>query len=233
VTESGVGRFDFDEQVDPNDARGRLADAARHIIDELARSSASFAAFSEAAALVQQASAVLEQGAHDRPYDEPAEASLREHQRNSFLHHSPFVGRLNPLAPPITMRIDGAAVIGEVTYGAAYEGPPGCVHGGFIAAGFDEVLGFTQSFSGQPGRTARLSVSYRSPTPLWQPLRYAGQLDRVEGRKIYVQATLRTLDDRLCAEAEGLFISMKPEVFQRLVHGRRPAADEGDEPIPR
>lgn len=230
MTESRVGGFDFGEVPDPADARGRLADAARHIIDELARSSASSASFTEAAALVQQASAVLEAGAHDRPYDEPAEASLREHQRNSFLHHSPFVGRFNPLAPPIGMRMLGEAVLGEVTYGAAYEGPPGCVHGGFIAAGFDEVLGFTQSFSGQPGMTARLTVSYRSPTPLWQPLRYTGRLDRVEGRKIHVQATLHTLDDRLCAEAEGLFISMKPEVFERLVHGRRPATDADGEP---
>ena len=37
--------------------------------------------------------------------------------------------------------------------GPAYEGPPGCVHGGFIAAAFDEVLGSTQSLSGSPGMT--------------------------------------------------------------------------------
>ena len=30
-------------------------------------------------------------------------------------------------------------------FGAAYEGPPGSVHGGIIAAAFDEVLGMTQS----------------------------------------------------------------------------------------
>jgi acyl-coenzyme A thioesterase PaaI-like protein len=223
----------FDEQPDPDDDRARLAAAARTVIDELARSTASADAFAEAAAMVARAADVLAAGSHGRPYDEPAEASLRDHQRNSFLYHSPFVGRLNPLAPPIAMRVEGAAphvvVVGDVQYGAAYEGPPGCVHGGFIAAGFDEVLGFTQSFSGQPGMTARLSVSYRSPTPLGQPLRYEGHLDRVEGRKIFVAATLHA-GDRLCAEAEGLFISMKPEVFDRLVRDRAPVAGATDSP---
>ena len=38
-----------------------------------------------------------------------------------------------------------------MTFGSAYEGPPGCVHGGFVAAAFDEVLGFVQSLGGQPG----------------------------------------------------------------------------------
>lgn len=215
----------FDESVDPADHRARLAAAARRVIDELARSTETSDVFDRAATLVEQAADVLAEGGHGRPYDGAAEASLRDHQRNSFLHHSPFVGGLNPLAPPIRMRVEGTGeqmrVIGTVVYPAAYEGPPGCVHGGFIAAGFDEVLGFTQSFSGQPGMTARLEVSYRSPTPLWHEVRYEGRIDRVEGRKIHVAATLTSVADaRLCAEAEGLFISMRPEVFDRLVQGR-------------
>jgi acyl-coenzyme A thioesterase PaaI-like protein len=222
----------FTESVDPADHRARLATSARRVIDELARSTETSEAFDRAAALVEQAADILAEGGHGRPYDGAAEASLRDHQRNSFLHHSPFVGGLNPLAPPITMRVEGSGetmrIIGTVTYGAAYEGPPGCVHGGFIAAGFDEVLGFTQSFSGQPGMTARLDVSYRSPTPLWHPLRYEGRIVGVEGRKIHVTATLAAVaDERLCAEAVGLFISMRPEVFDRLVQGRGGAAAAG------
>jgi hypothetical protein len=44
-----------------------------------------------------------------------------------------------------------------VTFGSAYEGPPGCVHGGYVAAAFDEMLGFVQSLGGNPGMTARLT----------------------------------------------------------------------------
>ena len=137
--------------------------------------------------------------------------------QQNFIDFSPFIGVLNPLAPPIAVSFDDDGnVIGTCTYGAAYEGPPGCVHGGFIAAGFDEVLGFAQAYSGTPGMTGSLNISYRSPTPLSRAVRYVGRLDRVEGRKIYCSATLHD-GDTLCAEAEGLFISMKPEVFQRLL----------------
>ena len=55
---------------------------------------------------------------------------------------------------------------GTVTFGSAYEGPPGHVHGGYVAAAFDELLGMTQSLGGMPGMTGTLTVRYRRPTPL-------------------------------------------------------------------
>ena len=221
--------FSFDRDPDPADARHQLAAAMRSVIEELATSSATDEAFEQARDLVQQAAALLVGREHGRGYT-GAEASLAEQQSSgSFLDFSPFIGRLNPLAPPIVMtRGDGVGVdtvvTGTVTYGSAYEGPPGCVHGGFIAAGFDEVLGFTQSMSGQPGMTARLQVQYRSPTPLRRPLRYEGRIDHVDGRKIHTRATLHH-GDTLCAEAEALFVSMKPEVFIRLMQQRAERAD--------
>lgn len=214
--------FEFERPRDPADARFRLADATRQIIAELVSSTASIEAFEQARDLVVRAAAALAGREHGRTY-EGAEASLAEQVvSGSFLDFSPFVGSLNPLAPPITLLpADGDQVVGSAVYGAAYEGPPGCVHGGFIAAGFDEVLGFAQSLSGRPGMTAQLDVSYRSPTPLHHTVRYVGRIDRVDGRKIYASATL-SHGDRLCAQAVGLFISMKPEVFQRLMSERTP-----------
>ncbi len=202
------------------DSRAELADACRAIIDELASSTATAAAFVEARDLVQQAVAILGRSGHGRPYEQ-AEGSLAHYQEHMFIDHSPIVGPLNPLAPPLVISIDGTRVSGEVTFGAAYEGPPGCVHGGFVAASFDEVLGLAQGMSGRPGMTARLIVNYRSPSPLHEPLRFVGDIDHVDGRKIFTTGELRTVaDDRLCAEAEGLFISMNPEIFQRLMSAR-------------
>ena len=91
-----------------------------------------------------------------------------------FFDHSPMLGRANPLAPPIRLWLEGDQMVGTATFGAAYEGPPGCVHGGYVAAAFDEVLGSTQSLSGSPGMTGRLTVNYRSPTPLETELRFVG-----------------------------------------------------------
>lgn len=202
------------------DSRAELATACRMIIDELASSTAQSEAFAKARDLVQDAVAILAAADHGRAYD-GGEGSLADYQEHIFIDHSPLVGPLNPLAAPIAISFDEMTVIGEVTFGAAYEGPPGCVHGGFIAAGFDEVLGITQSMSGSPGMTARLTVQYRSPSPLLQPLRFTGGIDHIDGRKIFTKGQLRTVaDDRLCAEAEALFISMKPEFFQRMVSER-------------
>jgi acyl-coenzyme A thioesterase PaaI-like protein len=113
------------------------------------------------------------------------------------------------------LRQEGDVVVGEITFGSAYEGPPGCVHGGYVAGAFDELLGATQSLSGAPGMTGTLTVRYRSPTPLHVPVIMRGRIRGVEGRKIFAEGTLHH-EDRLCAEAEGIFISIRPETFLAL-----------------
>ena len=142
---------------------------------------------------------------------------------HAFFDHSPMLGVANPIAPPITMRgEDDRTMVGEATFGPAYEGPPGCVHGGFIAAAFDEVLGAVQSLSGQPGMTGTLVVRYRSPTPLHELLTFTGRFDRVEGRKILTSGTLHA-GDRLCAEADGIFVSVD---FSRMAELRVRRAEQ-------
>jgi hypothetical protein len=111
-------------------------------------------------------------------------------------------------------------VIGKVRYGYAYEGPPGCVHGGIIAAAFDEVLGFAQSLSGKPGMTGTLTIRYRKPTPLDTDLVFEGWVDRIEGRKIFTVGHCR-VGDEVTAEAEGLFISVDFEKMAQLLKDRQ------------
>ncbi|HWB66352.1 MAG TPA: PaaI family thioesterase [Mycobacteriales bacterium] len=136
---------------------------------------------------------------------EVSEAGLRP---RDFLGYSPMSGHSNPIAPPLQMRIvergDGEVVIeGDITFGPAYEGPPGHCHGGYVAAMFDELLGFAQL---GPGFTAYLKVDYRKPTPLNRPLELRAWIDHIDGRKRLVRGT-SSLDGELLAEAEGLFIA--------------------------
>lgn len=128
-----------------------------------------------------------------------------------FIAFSPVSGRSNPLAPPVRLWVvegdDDAAglhrIEGEVTFGPAYEGPPGHVHGGYLAAMFDELLGFAQM---SPGFTAYLHVNYRAPTPLEVRLTLSATVDSVEGRKRIVRGRCHH-GDVLLADAEGLFIA--------------------------
>ena len=133
-----------------------------------------------------------------------------------FFDLSPLMGRANPLAPPITLTVDGNVVRGIATFGWAYQGPPGHLHGGFVAAMFDEALGLAQSMTGHPGMTGTLTVRYRRPTPLNVELRLEARVNRVDGRKIFTDAQLYA-GDTLTAEAEAIFISVDLTSMQRLV----------------
>mgnify|MGYP001571762835 CR=1 FL=1 len=192
----------------------RLADAIRSILHRLVQTSAPLPMIHQAVADLEQLADRFAAHPNASIYEEFAEAA-NAGEPFAFFDHSPVQGRANPLAPPLEFRMEGDEVIAEAVFGAAYEGPPGCVHGGFVAAAFDELLGSTQSLSGAPGMTARLTVNYRSPTPLHTGLRFVGVLDRVDGRKIYTSGRLYA-GEVLCAEAEGLFISVDVGRFAEL-----------------
>jgi acyl-coenzyme A thioesterase PaaI-like protein len=138
----------------------------------------------------------------------------------AFFDQSPIIGLSNPLAPPISVRKSGERQAeGRARFGAAYEGPPGCVHGGWVAAAFDEVLGFAQSLTGSPGFTGTLTVRYRKPTPLHTELRFDAWVVRVEGRKIFTEGRVWA-GELMTAEAEAIFISADRLRFAALLAQR-------------
>jgi acyl-coenzyme A thioesterase PaaI-like protein len=205
----------------PSDRRvelRRLADGMRGVMHRLVQTSAPVEMIAAAADELDALAARFAEHPNASIYEGFAEAA-NSGDPFAFFDHSPMLGQANPLAPPVELWLDGDHMRGRACFGAAYEGPPGCVHGGYIAAAFDEVLGSTQSLAGSPGMTGRLTVHYRSPTPLHTELRFEGQLERVDGRKIYTRGSLWA-DDRLCAEAEGLFISIDFRKFAELKAAR-------------
>jgi acyl-coenzyme A thioesterase PaaI-like protein len=192
----------------------RLANAVRGSIDLLIETDASEEELLAATEALEAINAGLSRAPHGRPLWGFAETSTSG-DSFAFYDSSPLSGPGNPLAPPISMKVVDDIVLATATFGIAYEGPPGHVHGGYVAASFDEVLGCVQSMTGNPGMTGRLIVNYRNPTPLNRELTFRGRLDRVEGRKIFTVATLHC-GEMLCAEAEGLFISVGQERFREL-----------------
>jgi len=230
------------------DAARRLASEMRRVIeklvivdapaDELERAADAAAAFADR----------LEGMRQRRWYEGFAEAA-NAGSPSAFFDHSPIIGLANPLAPPIAIELvnrdeefsgkdgegeggDGigpfdfatgglrSKVVGRVRYGYAYEGPPGCVHGGILAAAFDEVLGFAQSLSGKPGMTGTLQIRYRRPTPLNTDLVFEGWVEKIEGRKIFTVGHCKAKDE-VTAEAEGLFISVDFEKMAQLLKDRQ------------
>src|SRR5258708_37480873 len=95
----------------------------------------------------------------------------RPRSHGDYLPRSPIVGEASPLSPrldwEVVARDDGSpGVEARGTFGAAYEGPPSFVHGGWVACAFDEVLGIANIVAGEQGGLSRLHVHHHQPTPL-------------------------------------------------------------------
>ncbi len=209
----------------------RLAQAMRDIIGSLVSTTATTEDLSSAADDLENLAVVLGSLPSGQTYEGFAEAAMAGGavdpdgpERWAFFDHSPFIGLANPMSPPMRLRyeqVEGGPgrVVCDVTFGPAYEGPPGCVHGGYVAGAFDELLGAAQSLSGTQGMTAHLGIDYRRPTPLLVPLRMEAWLDRREGRKIWARGTL-SADGELKAEAEALFIAFDTDRFRAMLQAR-------------
>jgi acyl-coenzyme A thioesterase PaaI-like protein len=136
--------------------------------------------------------------------------------------YNPVYGPGNPMAPPLDVAVsEGGRVTGRVTLGKAYEGPPGLVHGGFIATLLDHALARAARSAGHGGLTGTLTVRYRRPVPLGVPLVLEGRLETTEGRRATSRATLAAADDPITplAEGEALLVALRreraEEVFAR------------------
>jgi acyl-coenzyme A thioesterase PaaI-like protein len=195
----------------------RLAAAIRRINAAMMETESPQEDMEAAAEAAERFATQLEAGPRHRVLWGFAESSNAGDTR-AFFDNSPIFGLANPIAPPLTMTMDGTRATATANFGVAYEGPPGHVHGGWVAASFDEVLGMVQSASGNPGMTGTLTVKYRRPTPLYREVRFEGRLDRVDGRKIFTTGTLWD-GDTLCAEAEAVFISVDFERMRALAEG--------------
>ena len=128
--------------------------------------------------------------------------------QGALLERSGVSGRSNPLAPPVQWSVTDEGTRGSAVYSPAYEGPIGHVHGGFVAAAFDDLMGAAQVASGQAGYTGTLTVRMIRPTPLHRRIDYEAHVARTEGRKIFVRAT-SSCGGELLAEASIVFIAPK------------------------
>jgi acyl-coenzyme A thioesterase PaaI-like protein len=200
-------------------ASERLTAAARRIVDLVRRTAASGTTADEAVAALEHAAALLEPHAHPGPW---AQRTLSWEQAlgpivaprdlTEFFPYSPLIGPRNPLAPPAQFEIRDGRVHGRVRFGSAYVGPPTSVHGGVIAALFDELLGCANIANEVGGMTGTLRVQYRAPTPIGAELRLEGWVERIEGRKIIARGTMHH-GDTLTAEADGVFIQGSMQRF--------------------
>ena len=204
------------------EAAERLTRATRQVIDRVRRSAASAGTMHEVADALFALAERLAPDVHPGPYMQRSlvwDGELAEIPHpidfRTFFPYSPLVGPRNPLAPPIEMEERDGRLFGRVTFGAAYVGPPGSVHGGVIAAAFDELLGSANLVRDVGGMTGTLTVRYRRPTPVDAPITLEGWVDRVDGRKVFTRGEMRH-EGVVTAEAEGIFVQGSIEKLRAI-----------------
>ena len=116
------------------------------------------------------------------------------------------IGIRNPVAPPLAFaRAADGTLTADFTLGAAYEGPPGHVHGGVAALILDHALGDAASSPDKPRLTGTITLRYRRMTPLGA-LHVQAAIVRTDGVKTFAAGHLADADG-VTVEAEGVFIT--------------------------
>lgn len=186
-------------------AKRRLAQALRELTGVLVTSTPSIDEMDEIAERLELQA--REFAKEPRLFGQMAFQADGNHGRRGEVNHelNAVGGWSNPLAPGLNMWFDGDRARGTVNCGWAYEGPPGHIHGGYVAAIFDQFMGMAQIIGKQPGMTGTLKVRYLRPSPLNTELQLEAWLDRVERRKTIISAEIRN-GDSVTATCEALFI---------------------------
>jgi len=121
---------------------------------------------------------------------------------------NPVIGIRNPIAPPLVIERDASGrVFTDFHLGAAFEGPPGHVHGGVAALVLDHILGEAASNGADPRFTGTITLRYLRTTRLGR-LHSEARIDRTEGVKTFAVGHLAD-EEGITVEAEGVFITPK------------------------
>ena len=106
----------------------------------------------------------------------------------------------------------GDRIEAEFTLGPSHEGAPQRSHGGLVALAFDDAMGFVLNVIKVVAYTGQITVNYKAPTPLRQPLIVSAWLERREGRKLFLEAELHQIGAdshrTLLATSSALFIAI-------------------------
>lgn len=178
-----------------------LAESVRRLLDISIRTEAGPTAVAAAIARIDSAADELSDELLPGPF-----GVHRAPDGQTIAWGNAVVGLRNPVAPPLVIHHDPDGLVwSEFELGAAYEGPPGSVHGGVCALVLDHVLGATAHQPDKPAYTGTLTLRYRRPTALGRRLRAEARVDRVDGVKIFAVGHLAD-EQGVTVEAEGVFI---------------------------
>lgn len=201
--------------VDPADYLDpELVEVTRRLLRAIRRTRVDAADRKRAVDAIREAAESLEAEAMDGPFWQTGFTAIEQLDFENLepldiFRFSPAIGAGNPGASPVDLRIEDGAVVGTVTFDETKVGPPfDITHGGIIALVYDDVIGLAAMIGAGGGLTASLTIDYRKPTPVFEPIEIRAWFEKADGRKLIARAEMRH-DGVLLNEARGLFIQPK------------------------
>jgi uncharacterized protein (TIGR00369 family) len=102
--------------------------------------------------------------------------------------------------------MEDMSISSEVTLDLAQQGPPGYAHGGASAALLDEAMGTSVWVAGHQAVAVNLQINYLKPLPLHIPFMVKGNVEHVEGRKIFASSMITSMDGAILVNGQGIYI---------------------------
>lgn len=156
------------------------------------------------------------------PPDSAPRIGSDEASRRVYLDHATDIGAFNPCFPEYCFdRLDAETACGRVTFPVVYEGPPGLVHGGFLAVFFDCVMQHQNCLAGLSGKTRSLNVTFRRPTPVLTELQF--DIARSEVDRGITSTARLLLDDEVLCIGEVNTLAQPPDKLTGYRFGKRRA----------
>ena len=147
-------------------------------------------------------------------------------RRQPSSRHCFICGVQNPLGLKLQFVDDGeSAVRAQVTVPDQFNGYPGIVHGGIVAAILDETAGRALLARGHDDRnlfvTLKMEIRYRQPTPTNTALTAIGSIIRAGSARATVHGEIRLPDGTVTAEADCI-VARPPAGFGERWEPERP-----------
>ena len=107
----------------------------------------------------------------------------------------------------------------EATISESFQGYPGIVHGGVVAAMLDEAAGRTVMNNENPGLvvvTGRMEIRYRKPVPTGCPLIITGEMVKDKGVVSKAIGKINDVQGNVLAEALVTLVEIPPNLRNQI-----------------
>jgi uncharacterized protein (TIGR00369 family) len=136
----------------------------------------------------------------------PKHSAARGHAPKSFPLKKNFCfvcGHDNPEGMRFKFAQEGKHFVCRFRLGKRYTGPPGYCHGGIIATILDDAMSKLNKLRSVVAPTARMTVEYLKPVPLYKPLRVESHEFSKRGRRLTHVAKIFDEQGRVLARSQG------------------------------